>query len=229
MVLNFLWDIVFPRRCVGCGKLGKFLCDKCLKRVEYFDNQVCPYCERPSPYGLTHPRCQKPLGLEGMFTLAHYRGPIREAIRQIKYRSAFAISQELAELINKHYDHHYTFDCFIPVPLAPKRERERGFNQAEKLAQALSKELSNKTPVIKLLVRKRETKPQFGLAYKERLTNVRDAFSLSPLATNSELPTTNFCLVDDVATTGSTIFECAKILKRAGASKVFAICVARGG
>ncbi len=227
MVLNFLWDIVFPRRCVGCGKLGNFICDSCRKRIEYFDNQVCPYCERPNPYGLTHPRCQKPLCLDGMFTLAHYRGPIREAIRQIKYRSAFAISLELAELINLHYDHHYTFDCFVPVPLAKKRKRKRGFNQAEKLAEALSKELGNK-PVTKLLLRKRETKPQFGLAYKDRQSNVREAFAIAN-GHSSLVTGHSFCLVDDVATTGSTIFECAKVLKKAGASRVFAICVARGG
>lgn len=222
-MLSFLLDIIFPRRCVGCGKIGRFFCSNCLQKIEYFDNQVCPYCERPSPYGLTHPRCHKKYGIDGMFTLAHYRGPIRGAIKQIKYRSAFAISQELSELIKSCYQNHYTFDCFVPVPLAKKRELERGFNQAEKLAQALSEQFENK-PVAKLLVRKRETKPQFGLLYKDRQKNVRDAFAVA-----TKIIPKNICLVDDVSTTGSTIFECAKVLKKSGASRVFAICVARGG
>lgn len=168
-----------------------------------------------------------------MYTLAHYRGPIQKAIQLIKYRNSWAICQELAELIGKNYHDKYNFDYLVPVPLAPKRERKRGFNQAEKLAGELVKCLRTtdhrRLTVVNLLKRTRETKPQFDLKYSERQKNVHEAFTLSNQYPVSSVQQTSFCLVDDVSTTGSTIFECAKILKKAGASKVFAICVARGG
>lgn len=163
-----------------------------------------------------------------MFVLAHYRGPIRQALKSIKYQGAYGIAQELSGLVTSQYHRQYRFRYFVPVPLAVKRERERGFNQAEKLAGGLSKNLGN-TPVINILARILETKPQFDLKMKERKTNIFGAFALSLQLKTTDLSKYSFCLVDDVATTGATIFECAKVLKRAGAPKVYAICVARGG
>ena len=235
VMLDFLLDLIFPKTCVGCGKWGKYFCERCVTKIEYFNDQVCPYCEQPSVYGFTHPRCQKAFGLDGMFTLAHYCGPVREAVRKIKYRSSFAICEDLAGLIAEKYHYKYAFDYFVPIPLAPKRQRERGFNQAEKLARELARYLfetkvvgsetrGKKLEVRNWLKRTRETKPQFGLGYLERQKNVREAFAVA----TSYAPQA-ICLVDDVSTTGSTIFECAKVLKRAGAKKVWAICVARGG
>lgn len=209
--------------------MGQFFCGSCRDKIEFFDVQVCPYCERPNLYGLTHPRCAKKDGLDGMFVLAHYRGPIREAIRQIKYTGAYTINKELAKMIVAKYHAKFSFDYLTPVPLANKRENERGFNQAEKLARELGNVLCIKY-YGKLLVRIRETKPQFDLKQEDRLKNVQKAFALSPAHNTYPIIHNTFvCLVDDVATTGATIFECAKVLKSAGAAKVYAICVARGG
>jgi predicted amidophosphoribosyltransferase len=168
-------------------------------------------------------------------------------LRGIKYHDTFAACGELAEMMAAKYHYKYSFDCFVPIPLSKSRERERGYNQAEKLAGALKQIMDNryemkdkkiengdreqegKKPlpaVVPLLQRIRETKPQFDLTYKERRKNVRGAFAVAtrylPLATS-------LCLVDDVATTGATVFECAKVLKRAGAKYVYALCAARGG
>jgi len=246
-MLDFLLDILFPKHCISCGKFGQFICNSCLSKIEFFNDQVCPYCERPSPYGFPHPRCAKPHGLDGMFVMAHYRGSIREAIREVKYHGTYGLISELVNLLISKYHHQYNFDYLIPIPLHPSRERERGFNQAEKLAKQLSvmlacpaslgvrdsgvadAPLNDKLHLVNLLVRTRATKPQFGLKYDERKNNVRDAFGLNHQYPVSSIQQTSFCLVDDVSTTGSTIFECAKVLKRAGAKKVWAICVARGG
>lgn len=236
---DFLLDLVFPRQCVSCGKWGQFICEECQKKIQYFTDQVCPYCERQSPYGLTHSRCQKPTGLNGMFVLAHYRGPIREALRKAKYQGIYGLFRELGNLLTANYHNQFDFDYFVPVPLHLNRERERGFNQAEKLASVLTQTMvvgseikdrkivmRSEKKVVNMLTRIRETRPQFGLKGKERQENVIGAFALSnrPLPANCSV-----CLVDDVATTGATIFECAKVLKRAGAKKVWAICMARGG
>src|SRR3989344_6558234 len=176
LMLNFLLDTIFPRQCLGCGKWRKYICDKCVKNdIEFFSRQVCPYCERPSPHGLTHPRCEKVGGLDGLFVLAHYRGIISKAIREIKYQGYFAITSEFADLIVNKYHNNFEFQYFVPVPLSKNRQRTRGFNQAEKLAKAL-----NLKPSINLLVRTRETKPQFDLKYNERKNNLKDAFSLNP-------------------------------------------------
>lgn len=229
MELNFLLDLIFPKSCVGCRKYGKYFCDRCFSKIEFFETQVCPYCERQSPYGLTHFRCLKKYGLDGMFVLAHYRGPIRQALKKIKYRGTHDISRELAEIVAKNYHGKFEFDSFIPIPLSKERELKRGFNQAEKLAVSLSKtSLSLRKPVLNILRRTRETKPQFDLKYNERQENVKGAFTLNSNF-KFQISNSSACLVDDVATTGSTIFECAKVLKKAGASKVWAICVARGG
>lgn len=239
MVLDFLLDLVFPRFCVGCRKWGKFICEGCLGKSEFFDQQVCPYCERQSLYGFTHPRCRRRHGLDGMFVMAHYRGVVREAIRRVKYRGTYALVGELVRLLVGRYHHKFGFDYLVPIPLSLNRERERGFNQAEKFAKQINGQLAinskqDKGRVVNLLKRVRETRPQFGLKYEEREKNVRGAFALDGSFNNDELITKyckgrSLCLVDDVATTGATIFEGAKALKRGGAKNVWAICVARGG
>lgn len=94
----------------------------------------------------------------------------------------------------------------------------RGFNQAEKLAKYLKS-----APVLDCLKRVRNTRPQFDLKREERLKNVENAFALK-----QKIPVADYCIVDDVATTGATLSQCAKVLKKAGASKVFAVCIARG-
>ena len=241
---DFLLDVIFPRQCLGCGKFGKYICDICAKsKIDSFSDQVCPYCEKSSPYGFTHPRCQQTNSLDGMFVLAHYRGLIPQAVHEIKYQGYFAITDELASLIASRYHYQFDFQYFIPVPLSQKRQADRGFNQAEKLTQKLSlyvthrgresqptsSEHKNDQKVINLLVRIRETRPQFDLKMEERKGNVQDAFALSPNLLTRSLSNLSFCLVDAVATTGATIFECAKILKKSGAEKVYAICIARGG
>lgn len=169
------------------------------------------------------PKCKETIRFykysnNGVFVLAHYDGLIRKAIREVKYRGHYAILKEIAQTFPPV---GFQIDYLVPVPLSKKRYDDRGFNQAEKLAKYL-----NLAPILNCLIRTRDTKPQFDLNISQRKENVKNAFALAP---NYELPTnSSFCLVDDVCTTGSTLSECAKVLKKAGAIKVYAICVARG-
>lgn len=193
---------------MGCGKLGKFFCPNCYKTIRFYDPAVYEAID----------------SVDDLFMLAHYDGVISAAIKEIKYQGVFAINLELAQMIRENFRDKFQFDFLVPVPLAPQRQADRGFNQAEKLAKYLKM-----APVLDCLTRTRETKPQFDLNFKERKINVKDAFELKSKSDPSACSGIRICLIDDVATTGSTISECAKVLKHAGAKKVFAICVARGG
>ncbi|MGA2911754.1 MAG: phosphoribosyltransferase family protein [Candidatus Levyibacteriota bacterium] len=111
----------------------------------------------------------------------------------------------------------------VPIPLSKAKLRKRGYNQAEILGKELSKKLN--IPVQNLLERTRETKTQVGLTNLQRKLNVRNAFEI--INHKSSIINQNILLVDDVATTGSTLLEAAKVLKRAGAQKVFGLTLAR--
>ncbi len=180
--------------------MGKYFCSDCVKSIRFYSNAISPNYHCPE-------------NLDGIFVLAHYDGIIRQAIKQVKYRGQYAIFKELAPLIKPSFQ----FDYLVPVPLFSSRYQKRGFNQSEKLAKYLD------FPVFNCLKRTRDTKPQFDLKREDRLKNVQNAFALK-----QKLPAGNFCLIDDVATTGATLSECAKVLKKAGASKIYAICIARG-
>lgn len=186
--------------------MGRFFCKECSKSIRFYSNLISPdyHC---------------PKNLDGIFVLAHYDGIIREAIKDVKYKGHFAIFKEIVAMMPKKYS--FEFDYLVPVPLHKNKLAEREFNQAEKLA----KEMGYK--VVELLVRNRETKPQFDLKREERAENVKDAFTLNSNF-KFQILNSSFCLVDDVATTGSTLSECAKVLKNAGAKKVYAIVIARG-
>ncbi len=136
--------------------------------------------------------------------------------------------EDVSKIILTNYHHQFNFDFLVPVPLSKKRERERGFNQAKILATKLQKVLPH-SYLADILSRPRNTLPQFSLTREKRLKNVQDAFALKENVIREKMKNQTFCLVDDVTTTGATLFECAKVLKKSGANKVFAITIARGG
>src|SRR4030043_896382 len=80
----YVLDLIFPKRCVSCGRLGKYICQQCLAKIEFTVHPICPVCSRLSIGGITHPRCQTACGIDGMFALARYRGPLKDAIHLIK-------------------------------------------------------------------------------------------------------------------------------------------------
>ena len=185
--------------------MGKYFCQNCIKTIRFYSENISPKYHCPE-------------NLDGIFVLAHYDGIIRKAIREVKYRGKYAIFSEISGMFPKL---NFYFDFLVPVPLSKERFQKRGFNQAEKLARYL------KFPILDCLERTRDTKPQFDLKLEERKENVKDAFTLNSNF-KFQISNSSVCLVDDVATTGATLSECAKVLKKAGASKVYAICIARG-
>lgn len=231
--MNFLLDLLFPKKCAGCKKTGTYFCSDCISAILQKD-LICPVCEEVSMGGETHPLCGKTYSLDGLWTLGWYQGALRNAVKDLKYRRVSNISESLADLILDYWRKFkpIIFDeirksrkqwVIVPVPLHWWRQNYRGFNQAAAIGQILSRSLE--IDYCDALKRIRYTKPQVKLKGKERRQNIRDAFALS--AMNDKRLTMNVLLIDDVWTTGSTLKECCYILKKNGAQKVWAITLAR--
>ena len=234
-----LLDFLFPSRCLGCQKFGSFFCSSCREKI-VFVPQICPICERQSVGGKTHFRCQTPYSLNGLVSFYAYEGPVRSALRRLKYKPfAFggardlvgpaldfvkenpAVFAPLLSLLSPPTPLPY----IVPVPLHSSRLRWRGFNQAKVLAEVFAKEWG--LPVTEFLVRKKETSPQAGLDIKERQKNIVSAFSLSPNPPAGGSQYRNIILLDDIWTTGATLRAAGMVLKRAGAKTVWGLTLAR--
>ena len=145
-----------------------------------------------------------------------------------------ALAPTLAGILIEHFiktgkntDQVWENSVLIPVPLHPKKLAERGYNQSEELAKELSRVL--KVPVLTdVLIKTKDTKSQIGLSGKEREENLIGAFSLTKSVERYDLPTlSRVFLVDDVYTTGSTMQECARVLRQSGAKSIWGITIAR--
>jgi ComF family protein len=223
-----LLDLVFPKTCLGCGSSGSYICPDCLAKVRTAQ-PICPYCERASIDGVTHIRCQKKLGIDGLISIWEYEGVIRKAILALKYKYATLIGQELSNCFlsaAKSQSTKYLLHVnasLVPIPIFWLRQNVRGFNQSIEVGKIVSESLSLKF-IPDLLIKKQPTVPQAELSGNMRRQNLRGVFSL-----NTKYPTLDaeYIIFDDVFTTGSTVCEAAKVLKRAGAKKVWGLTIAR--
>jgi competence protein ComFC len=207
---GFLLDLIYPRACAGCGRFGEgFWCPTCaLQRKQL----RAPTAEIALP--------DRPLRL---YAAAEYASPVREALHTFKYRSTPQLAETFGEWLAAVWTTQaLRADMLVPVPLHAGRLRERGYNQSERLAQALSKH--TRVPVDDALLRRaRNTPHQADLDAAGRAKNVQGAFS----ANRAIPPGRVVCLLDDVCTTGSTLAECAIVCLNAGAKEVIALTVAR--
>lgn len=214
-VLEFILEVLFPSRavCLGCGdERGcnqPFLCDECIALLHSENVQVI----RPE---------WQTRGLERVSFVYYYGRPIRGLIRSFKFHGIRVLARIFAPVMAELAGELELkeIDCLVPVPLHPARERERGYNQAKLLADALSVQIG--IPVrTDLLKRIRKTRQQARLSHSQRGKNTRGAF-----LTEQNLNGMRILLVDDVITTGSTVSSCAEALRAAGAAHVEAISIA---
>ncbi|MDO8573947.1 MAG: ComF family protein [Candidatus Daviesbacteria bacterium] len=231
--MNLILDLLFPKKCVGCKKLDTFFCEDCISNILQ-KNLICPECERLSLGGKTHSVCRKRSGLDGLWSLGWYQGPLKKSIKQFKYQRVSNIAETLSDLLVDYWIKFQplVFDLIeknkkkwlvIPVPLHWWRENNRGFNQVSLIGQILSKKLG--LDYCEALKRTRYTKSQAALKGQDRHQNIKNAFALSPDCNLS--PDACILLIDDVWTTGSTLRECCEVLKKNGAKQVWAITLAR--
>jgi len=235
-IKDFILDTLFPISCLSCGKPDEWICEKCLDRISLKREQVCPICEKATtPDGRVCFKCKKKYSIDGVLTAASYKNKlVSGATHYYKYRFIEDLKTPLGKLLIKAFFNSELPlpDLIIPVPLHKRRLRWRGFNQAGLLAKYLSFHLTPgfEIPILdNLIIRQKYTSPQMKIKNRmRRRKNMQDAFKIN----SSERKRTKekrILLVDDIATTGSTLFECAKVLKKSGAKEVFGIVIARQG
>ncbi len=218
-----LLELLFPPTCAGCKSWGAYLCDSCRKEVRFFDFSICPMCDHPTLDGKTHSSCRTPYGLDGFIPIAQYVEPTSSLIKKIKYAQVKDASREAYHFLSYHWPTYAPiFDALVPIPLHPKKLRERGFNQAELLAKQISR--LNTSPVITdTLIKVRETQTQASLRLKQRKKNVQQGFVCLH---KKHIEGKVIGLVDDVATTRTTLSLACTVLKKAGAKEVWGVVLA---
>ena len=226
MMSGFL-NFFFPSRCPVCNERSDNhshnpLCGRCWSAITRYEGPACSVCGLPtvSPYTRICGACldNKP-PFDKIHYFGIYEGPLKESIHLLKFQGVRRLSIPLAGLISSLITDKYA--AIIPVPLHTSKLREREFNQTALLGRHLSKALS--TPLfLNALSKNRETKLQTDVSGKERRDNLSGAFSAS-----KEISGASILLVDDVITTGATVAECSKVLKKAGALKIDVAALAR--
>jgi len=211
---SLLYDLVFNEKCPLCNKNSywKFapFCFSCWQEIE-------PFSSNRIFTGQFHGDFWK--YIVSLHSFGAYEGVLKSAIHCFKYGGIIRIGRELGKLMSKI--NPPDIDILIPVPLHIKKLRQREFNQSAILAKELSKAWN--TPLsINSLIKIKDTLDQASLEAKDRFHNIKDAYSVIKGVKGLKVG-----LVDDVVTTGSTIMECAKVLKKAGAKEIHAITLAR--
>lgn len=205
-------DVLFPKFCVGCNHRGTWWCHTCHAQVEWLD----------SPLQLK----LEPLLLHEVWAAARHQPPIQQLVTRLKYQSVRDLCQVAARLMFLALPRPNPSSCLTAIPLHPRRQRERGFNQAEYIARHLA--AFWQLPYQPLLVRSRYTTPQAQQGSRaERLQHLQNAFRLHPNLVEARLPT-RIILVDDVITTGTTLNQCAAVLTHHGVSNISAVGVSHG-
>jgi ComF family protein len=218
-------DLLFPPRCVGCGSSGGFLCVPCLSALPFLPFPLCAKCGKPLSYGTVCYDCENYLfAFDGIRSLSPYHGVVRQAILQFKYQNVKALAVQLAQLMGKYINSHpLPADTLVPVPLHPRRLRERGYNQSSLLSRELSRLVP--LPVVEgALLRARNTPAQTKTnSVQNRHSNVAGAFTCR----GRRVVGKRILLIEDVCTSGATLNACAIVLKSAGAISVWGLTMAR--
>lgn len=227
-LLSAAADLVFPRSCVHCSEIVEhadyqFLCRSCARQIIFSTSPACPTCGYPYSGQFVGPRaCPHCTELAPAFDegkiLFLAKGPGRTLLHELKYHSGFYVLNDLARMVseNPSYCDYLIDGQLVPVPLHWDKQRDRGFNQSERIAGMLA--AATGSMVAKLLVRTQFTQTQTQLDRPARHQNVKNAFAMAPNAT--VIPAQQYILIDDVFTTGSTLNACAAVLRKAGAQKI---------
>jgi competence protein ComFC len=222
-----LWaalDLVFPPTCGGCGKVGQRWCEDCQQKIERIEHVICPCCGEPGDSTELCYSCKShPIYFTALRSFGIFGGPLREALRRLKYQRDIGIGDSLSKhLIELYNDLNWEVDLVAPVPLGKQRLQERGYNQSSLLGRPFAYAIQKPyRPTI--LQKARETQSQVSLSRNERRQNVEGAFKAREAQVRGKV----VLIIDDVTTTSSTINACAQALCNAGASAVFGLTLAR--
>ena len=215
---KILSTLFFGGSCFLCrGAAREVLCADCDAELPRLTRSLCPRCALDSPGGELCGRClAHPPHYDATIAALAYEFPADALIHALKFRGELALAPLLARLLAERISE--SVDCVVAVPLSGQRLRERGYNQAVEIAR----QLSAKKPDLALCVREGDVRPQMELPWADRQKNIRGAFRCT-----RELIGGTVALIDDVMTTGATLDELARTLKRAGAARVVNWVIAR--
>lgn len=229
-------DLIYPRSCGACGhekpSASDNLCWECRADIMPVHPPYCSLCGDPVSGRIDHEYvCHFCSSVNPSFDLArsvaHYTGSVAEMLKSLKYRRATWLAPDLADLLEALVRRHIAterIDAVTFVPLHRSRQRQREYNQSALLARELAGRIG-KRYMNGILVRHRKTVSQTSLTARERMGNVKGSFRCR---NESWLEGRRLLLVDDVMTTGATVNECAKTLKKGKAAAVYVVTVARG-
>lgn len=220
-MLDRVINTVFPPRCIFCGKLlmvsSKIhICSSCYGRIPFADTGSARSTGR-----------QRGSDCDEILFVCEYAGIIKESLIKYKFFGRPSFYRTFAALMGdkvRGLMERHKFDMIISVPLHKSRERERGFNQSRLLSKALSRETGIRE-CSGLLTRVKNTDSQSLLGKNSRRVNIIDAFKIT---SPEKISNKNILIIDDIFTTGSTLNECSKVLKKAGAARVAAAVLASG-
>jgi len=233
-LLEAATSLLYPPVCTLCGastRAGEYLCEQCEAKAMRIVSPFCQQCSEPFEGAITTEftcaNCaHRTIYFDAAVAAYRGRGIVRQVIHDFKYGHQVHLRHLVARWLCAAFDDERLsgrqLDIIVPVPLHPTRRRERGFNQASLLAELLSARTSIRCKAV--LKRVRYTTTQTALDRAERIENLHDAFRLRK---NADVRGLQVLLIDDVLTTGSTLSECACVLKRAGAISVYAATAAR--
>ena len=231
-------NLLYPMHCFGCQKSlhdgeSQYLCKGCWDGIGYIAGPRCPRCgtglgvyAAAPTKGCMECRSQN-FRFDSAFCVTYYEGVVKELIHQFKYGRQEFLAKPLTDLLVQYAKeinlHSNKIDMVVAVPLHGRKKAERGFNQAELLGRNLGRSLGIDI-CIGGLRRIRNTTSQTRQPYYRRAENVRGAFSVK---NPSKFREKNVLLVDDVLTSGLTASECARVIKEAGAGKVYVLTIAK--
>ncbi len=226
----------YPRSCLGCGmerpRALRFLCWDCWSLVRRVELPYCDRCGDPVVGAVEHAyRCyfcaDRTRAYDRARSAVRYSGVMTEVIQELKYRWGFWLIPDLVEILYRLIEAEFSdvhYDAVVPIPLHIARRRRRGYNQSALLARALAKRLQV-AYAGSWAKRVKATPTQTHLTAAERMSNVSSAFEV---VRRDSVKGKSLLVVDDVITTGATVYAFAKTLGGAGAKAIYVVSVARG-
>lgn len=235
-MLRSLFNKALAQPCLLCANHqgGKFgVCNGCIQQLPWFTAPQCKVCGLVSQHGICGACLSAPPSIDQTQAVFTYDYPLNHLLQQFKYQEALSISRLFAHVLQQKIAQNRTstavvnginqpnIDLIIPMPMHPQRLKTRGFNQAHEIAKPMAKALQ--LPLNPhVCQRVKLTPPQASLPLKDRVTNIHGAFECK-----KNLEGLNIAIIDDVMTTGASLNELAKTLKKAGAARIECWVIAR--
>lgn len=217
-------DWIYPPFCAGCRKPGSRWCFDCQGKTRLIQPPYCSCCGKVRlETGLCNTCRSQPPSFKEMRSWAVYEGPLREAVRRLKYKKELSLGDTFSQaMVALFTQSRWQVDAITPVPIGIARKSQRGYNQASLLARPMALRAGIEY-LPKALKKVKDTPSQVGLNIHQRRANVKGSFQAQP----GYVVGKKIMIVDDVCTSGATVEECSKVLLEAGAVEVYVITLAR--